>query len=490
MSSNSIRLSKSSFKDGKKCAKRLWLRLNQPELMVRDEAMEARAAIGHQVGMMGRGLNPGGKEVEGRTTRDRLIETERLLREGHETLYEAAFEEGGLYAQVDILYRVGEGWGIREVKAAKSINDGHVVDSVFQYLVLTRAGMQINRVELVLIAQDAPSIEKSRVEDLLVVQDLTDICKRDVDDLVPEIVTLLTKLSSGEAEKIEAGRHCEATCPFLGHCFSGLADDDLLFAPNLDKRKYAALREAGYRRMSDLPADMELSAKAEGVRRAIASGREPWVSDHLGAELAEVRYPAVFLDFETAAPLFPVNNGMRGGELVVFQFSAHVLSEPGGDLAHFEFIDLDSEDPHPGIVAALTDIFKGAGSIVHYSPFEKRCLNRLMAAGVPGANALMGQFLNSSVDLEKYFGELVYHPKFRGKSSIKVVLPVMVPGLSYDDLEVKNGGMAEMSYVLARTGELVGDDLDRRREALLRYCERDTEAMVRLFERLRDLAWT
>jgi hypothetical protein len=298
----------------------------------------------------------------------------------------------------------------------------------------------------------------------------------------------LTAVESGEAEHIEAGRHCEATCPFLSNCFSGLADDDLLFAPNLDKRKYAALREAGYRRMSDLPADMELSPRAEGVRRALATGREPWVSDELGAALSEVRYPAVFLDFETASPLFPVNVGMRGGELVVFQFSAHVLSEPGGAMAHYEFIDLDSEDPHPGIVAALTDVFKGAGSIVHYSPFEKRCLNRLMAAGVPGANALMGQFLQSSVDLEKFFGELVYHPKFRGKSSIKVVLPVMVPGLSYDDLEVKSGGMAEMSYVLARTGELLGDDLAHRRAALLKYCERDTLAMVRLFERLSELA--
>ncbi|MFM9872419.1 MAG: DUF2779 domain-containing protein [Fimbriimonadaceae bacterium] len=487
MSFHSVRLSKSSFKDGKKCAKRLWLRLNQPELMVRDEAMEARAAIGQQVGLMGRGLNPGGIEIEGRTTRDRLVETERLLREGHGVLYEAAFEEGGLYAQFDILYRVGEGWGIREVKAAKSINDGHVVDAVFQYLVLTRAGLKIDRVELVLIAQDAPSIEKSRVEDLLVVQDLTDICRRDAEDLVPEIMALLTTLSSGEAEQIEAGRHCEATCPFLSHCFSGLSDDDLLFAPNLDKRKYAALREAGYRRMSELPAEMELSLRAEGVRRAIASGREPWVSEKLGAALAEVRYPAVFLDFETASPLFPVNNGMRGGELVVFQFSAHVLSEPSGAMAHYQFIDLDSEDPHPAIVAALTDVFKGAGSIMHYSPFEKRCLNRLMAAGVPGANALMGQFLKSSVDLEKFFGELVYHPKFRGKSSIKVVLPVMVPGLSYDDLEVKSGGMAEMSYVLARTGELFGDDLARRREALLKYCERDTWAMVKLFERLLEL---
>lgn len=490
MSSDLQRLSKSAFKDGKKCAKRLWLRWNQPELMQVDEAMQARAAMGLQVGLMGRELNPGGVEVVARSVSERLEETQWLMREGAEVIYEAAFEADGLFAQVDILYKTVDGWGIREVKAAKSVNDSNLLDAVFQYLVLTKAGLRIERVELVLIAFDAPAIEGSRVEDLLVLHDVTDIARRDADDLLPEIAVLRAVLESGEAENIEAGRHCDSSCPFLGHCFGGLADDDLLFAPNLDKRKYADLRDAGYRRMSDLPVDLKLNPRAEYARAALASGREPWVVDDLGERLDKVQFPAVFLDFETASPLFPVNSGMRGGELVVFQYSAHVLSEPGGEVAHYEFIDLDSDDPHPGIVESLTEVFKGAGSIVHYSPFEKRCLNRLMGAGIPGAKELLGQFLRSNVDLEEFFKDGVYHPKFRGKTSIKVVLPVMVPGLSYADLEVKNGGMAEMSYVLARSGELAGEALAARREGLLRYCERDTWAMVKLYERLRELAGT
>lgn len=487
MNSGGRRLSKSAYKDGVKCPKRLWLRWNQPDLGVVDEAMLARAEIGQKIGILARGLNPGGVEVPGDSLNERLENTAQMMRDGHRVLYEAAFAVDGLFAQVDILFRIGEAWGFREVKSAKTVNDNHVKDAIFQYHVLNRSGLSVERVELIFVAQETPMIEGSRVQDLFVPLDVTDICRRESPELPEAVNELLGLVESGEAEKIRAGRHCEATCPYLGHCFGDLADDDLLFAPSLDKRKYQALVERGIYRMSQVPADEELSNKAEFVRRALGSGRVPWVAPDLGRRLAAVKYPAVFLDFETASPLFPVNMGMKGGELVVFQFSAHVLSEPGGDAAHFEFVDLESDDPHLGLVEALTPVLAGAGSVIHYSAFEKRCLTRLVGAGVPGAQELLQKFLASSVDMEDFFKDGVYHPKFRGKSSIKVVLPVMVPGLDYSDLLVKNGGMAEMSYVAARSGELVGADLAARREALLRYCERDTFAMVKLFEALLGL---
>lgn len=480
-------LSKSAYKDGVKCPKRLWLRWNHSELGVRDEAMLARAKIGEEIGILARGLHPGGVVVPGDSISERVENTARLMGEGHRVLYEAAFLAEGLFAQVDILYRWGDAWAVREVKSAKAVSDAHRDDAIFQYHVLNRAGISVERMELIMVAKDAPSIKKARVSDLFVPLDVTDICRRESVDLPAAINELLSVVEDGEAEKIRAGRHCEQACPFLNHCWGDLADDDLLFAPNLDKRKYQALVERGIFRMSEVPRDEELSTKAEYVRRALATGKTPWVAPDLGRRLAQIQFPAVFLDFETASPLFPTNPGFHGGELVVFQFSAHVLSEPGGELAHYEFIDLDSDDPHEGLANELGPIFRGAGSIIHYSPFEKRCLTRLVAAGVPGASELLKTFLDRAVDLEDFFRDGVYHPKFRGKSSIKVVLPVMVPGLDYSDLEVKNGGMAEMSYVSARTGQIVGEELVARREALLRYCERDTLAMVELFHALQRL---
>ena len=84
----------------------------------------------------------------------------------------------------------------------------------------------------------------------------------------------------------------------------------------------------------------------------------------------------------------------------------------------------------------------------------------------------------------------VYHPDFHGSFSLKSVLPVLVPELSYDGLEVSEGGIATLQLVrlLLRGGTLDVAEKTRLREALLRYCELDTWGTVRLLERLHELA--
>ena len=59
------------------------------------------------------------------------------------------------------------------------------------------------------------------------------------------------------------------------------------------------------------------------------------------------------------------------------------------------------------------------------------------------------------------------------------MLPTLVPELSYKDLDIQEGGSASMSWL-----EMVdtSNEIERaaKAEALLRYCELDTLAMVRL----------
>ena len=84
----------------------------------------------------------------------------------------------------------------------------------------------------------------------------------------------------------------------------------------------------------------------------------------------------------------------------------------------------------------------------------------------------------------------VYHPDFGGSFSIKKVLPALVPELGYDDLEIQDGGSASaaLETLLLDTDALSAAKRQELRRDLLRYCERDTFAMVRLHERLRALA--
>jgi len=70
------------------------------------------------------------------------------------------------------------------------------------------------------------------------------------------------------------------------------------------------------------------------------------------------------------------------------------------------------------------------------------------------------------------------------------VLNPLVPELTYDDLVIMEGLIASVEIARLRfvAQKTPPDERDRVRQDLLNYCERDTWAMVKLLERLQDLA--
>ena len=67
----------------------------------------------------------------------------------------------------------------------------------------------------------------------------------------------------------------------------------------------------------------------------------------------------------------------------------------------------------------------------------------------------------------------------KGSWSIKAVLPTIAPELDYRDLaEVQEGGGAQLAFMRLRAGALTAARDKALRAALLKYCERDTWAMV------------
>ena len=76
------------------------------------------------------------------------------------------------------------------------------------------------------------------------------------------------------------------------------------------------------------------------------------------------------------------------------------------------------------------------------------------------------------------------HPGFKGSLSLKKVLPVMAPDLSYAELDISEGGSAAASWVRMVSGNLSEKEKTEIYENLLKYCELDTLAMVKIFEKL------
>jgi len=71
----------------------------------------------------------------------------------------------------------------------------------------------------------------------------------------------------------------------------------------------------------------------------------------------------------------------------------------------------------------------------------------------------------------------------RRSYSIKYVLPKLVPELSYNDLDIKEGGTASNTF-LSMVNETFEGDVEETRRQLLEYCKLNTCAMVRILEKL------
>ena len=139
---------------------------------------------------------------------------------------------------------------------------------------------------------------------------------------------------------------------------------------------------------------------------------------------------------------------------------------------------------------ALLGACDGAKTIVAYNaPFEVLRIKALEAS-FPELASKLAKLRKKVVDLLPIVRDRVYHPAFGGSFSIKYVLKPLVPDLSYRDLIIVDGLTAsvEIARLLFVSGKIAPAEHARVRKELLDYCERDTWAMVRLLERLRELA--
>jgi len=235
--------------------------------------------------------------------------------------------------------------------------------------------------------------------------------------------------------------------------------------------------------------DMSSGAGLNSLQiRAVESENSgvPWVSGRLSDELSNVEYPLRFIDFETAAPTVPIYESTSPREVIAFQWSCHTL-DSDGKLEHTDYLASGEVDPRREFVESLLRAVGTSGSVLVYSSYEQTTLRRL-AVQFPDLERQINDLISRFVDLLSLVKDNYYHPAFRGSFSIKRVLPVMVPGYDYSDLAIGEGETASAAFVDIVEGRVDDDELDHVLFDLLEYCKRDTEAMVRIWQRLQAIA--
>ena len=180
----------------------------------------------------------------------------------------------------------------------------------------------------------------------------------------------------------------------------------------------------------------------------------------------------------------PPFDGTKPYEQLPFQYSLHIIAEPGADLEHKEFLHTLDTNPIPELMAALSNSIGPKGTVlVWYEGFEKKC-NERMARILPEYASFLEDINSRIIDLMVPFKNGYYVDKaFEGSASIKKVLPVVAPELSYGDMEIQEGGSAQRLWMQSVYEDIHSQsEVDKIMADLLQYCELDTYAMVRIFE--------
>jgi predicted RecB family nuclease len=486
-------LSKSRVMAGLQCRKRLYLEAyHYDEKDSMDPGRRAILDAGRHVGQVARGRYPGGiTAAEDPQLHDQAVrETAGALSpSGPSAIYEAAFTHAQIRARVDILARrSGDAWDLIEVKSSSGFKEEYLHDIAIQLHVAEGSGVRIGRAMLLHVNNQYvwPGGDYD-LGALFTELDLTADARAAIPGLLECVEAMRATLQSTEIPDIAVGPHCRKPyiCSFYDYCHQGTAKHHVADLPRLSPKIYRALLGADIVDIRDIPEEFDgLSDLQWRVRNCVVKG-EPYSHPDLKTVLDAVRYPIHFLDFETCNPAVPIIPGTRPFQQTPFQWSDHVL-DAGGSLHHRSYLHTDRTDPRRRLTEELLDALDGEGSIMVYSEFEARVIRALAEALPSLADRLLPLVERRMVDLHHIIHAHYYHPDFHGSFSIKDVVPVLVAGLDYSDLDIREGSQAAGAFAVMTDPKTPAADRRKFREGLLAYCRRDTEAMLRLFQTLKE----
>ena len=148
-------------------------------------------------------------------------------------------------------------------------------------------------------------------------------------------------------------------------------------------------------------------------------------------------------------------------------------------MTHCEYLHTDRSDPREPLIKSLLGTISDKGSVVvYFARFENQRLEDL-AKFLPQYAECLRSIQDRLWDQWLIFRNHYKHPDFEGSNSLKSVLPVLVPSLGYDELDVQDGREAQAVWHLMLDSNSE-KERDRMATNLKEYCTLDTWAMVEI----------
>ncbi len=481
-------LAKTKYLNGRQCLRYLWVLFNDPDKVPAPDAnTQYIFDQGHVVGELAKQLFPDGIDVPQDSFRGNIDQTIRLMEE-RKPLFEAGILADNLYSRVDVLYPVDdEAWDIIEVKSSTSPKDVHIQDAAYQRYCCTQLGLDIRKCYIAIINNQYVKDGEIDPEGFFNLNDITEEVLAISDDIPAQVEEMYEAIDKVTCPEMIIGPHCKDPyeCP-LNECWEHLPEGNV-FTLYYSGKKSFDLYNRGIMSIKDIPADYKLSEKQAIQKESLVTGETHLDKEAITGFLTSLEYPLYYIDFETINPAVPLFDGTRPYQQIPFQFSVHVVAGADSEVEHHSFLAEGTQDPRPRLLEELQKILGNSGSIISYNKgFEEGILKDL-GKTFPEYGGWVSQILTRMVDLLAPFRNFdYYHPNQKGSASLKAVLPA-VTGKGYEGLDIADGQLASMLFEKVTYGETSEEERYKVRSDLEKYCSLDTEGMIGIVDKLRDL---
>ncbi len=418
-------------------------------------------------------------------------ETKQLIDQGVETILQAAFVYNEYLCIADVITLTSEGYELIEIKATTSPDKEHICDLAFQKAVIEYNGIPIIRSKVLHANKDYIRHGDIKIDKLAMFTDVTNKVNKEVLEATIKMRDAVTAMNQEEMPSdslrfvgLGAAKDWRPIFRKLHPNIEPYSIYDLASCKGRGMDKLiATLEDDGIELIKDIPDSTKLQAHQKDQVNVTKLGQPVIDKAALKAFMDDFEFPIYFLDYESINRIFPPFDNTWPYQQVVFQHSIYILQEEG-TLTHEEYLHETNTNPAPQVIESLESIIGGKGSIVVWNETFEKSRHNDYAKLYPNKAAFFEKLNDRVIDLMKPFDKRMYQDmRFKGSASIKSVLPVICPELSYKVLGIQEGGTASRSWREAIIDE-TRDDKEKVLSDLAEYCKLDTLAMVEIYKKL------
>ena len=489
--------SKSRYCLAWQCPKLLWLSKYKPECKTEDPSLQARFEEGNIVGDLAMGLFGDYIEVtafkeDGNLDLNKMMElTCQYMANRTENICEASFNYNGLYCAVDILHKEKDGYAIYEVKSATKASHIYAVDIAYQKYVLEKCGVNVTGTYLVCINSDYVMEKELDIRNFFKIIDMSE----DVSLEYPGVPARLEKSQEiyalNDEPCIGIGLQCRDPyrCAFWEYCTKDLPSPNVFDLYRITFDKALNCYKKGKIAYSDLLNYEKITndKQLRQIKYALSDCGTHIDKEGIQDFLDSLSYPLYFLDFETMQTVVPEFEGTKPYAQIPFQYSLHYIESEGCELKHKEFLAQSGADPRRDLAERLCeDIPMNVCVLAYNKSFECSRIKELADTFPDLAEHLLNIRKNIKDLLTPFQSGYYYNKAMGGSFSIKSVLPAIFPddpSLDYHNLDQIHNGSEAMN-IFPEIKNMPPEEQQMARYNLLKYCELDTYAMVKIWEEL------